>query len=165
MDREAALETIKQFNIRIFWPGFKEETGAFRPPQERRERAARLWEKHVDTHPEWIIFFNEHDDPIGWFYGYMEDEETFFIDTIGLVPEFRKKGLYQAFLRKLILYLKAVGYERLTSSHHWVWLDQDRARRARGRCSRSPDAAAGPEGRGTRAHRTARIFRIPAATC
>ena len=48
----------------------------------------------------------------------MEDEETFFIDTIGLVPEVRAKGVYQAFLRELIIYLKAVGYERLTSSHH-----------------------------------------------
>ncbi len=48
----------------------------------------------------------------------MEDEESFFIDTIGLVPEFRGKGIYQAFLRRLITYLRAVGYERLTSSHH-----------------------------------------------
>jgi L-amino acid N-acyltransferase YncA len=48
----------------------------------------------------------------------MEDEETFFIDTIGLVPEVREQGIYQAFLKQLIRYLKAAGYERLTSSHH-----------------------------------------------
>jgi RimJ/RimL family protein N-acetyltransferase len=78
----------------------------------------QLWEAHIDTHPEWIVFFDDGDDPIGWFYGYMEDEETFFIDTIGLEPEVRRKGIYQAFLEQLITYLKAVGYERLTSSHH-----------------------------------------------
>jgi len=118
MDPKTALEVIKQFNDRIFAPGFKEQTGAFRPPKARAERVALLWEKHIGTHPEWVVFFDEGDAPIGWFYGYMEDEETFFIDTIGLVPEHREKGLYQAFLMQLIDYLKAAGYERLTSSHH-----------------------------------------------
>jgi RimJ/RimL family protein N-acetyltransferase len=118
MDRKTALKTIELFNERIFPPGFKEETGAFRPPKARMQRVTRLWEQRIDTHPEWIVFFDQDDDPIGWFYGYMEDEQTFFIDTIGLVPEVRAKGIYQAFLRKLITYLKAAGYERLTSSHH-----------------------------------------------
>ena len=118
MDRKSALKTIELFNERIFPPGFKEETGGFRPPKERAQRVAQLWEQRIDTHPEWIVFFDQEDHPIGWFYGYMEDEETFFIDTIGLVPEVRTKGIYQAFLKQLIQYLKAAGYERLTSSHH-----------------------------------------------
>jgi RimJ/RimL family protein N-acetyltransferase len=118
MDRETALEWIEQFNHRIFAPGFKELAGAFRPPEARAERVARLWEQHIDTHPEWVVFFDEEEAPIGWFYGYMADEETFFIDTIGIVPEFRSKGIYQAFLKQLIDYLKAAGYERLTSTHH-----------------------------------------------
>ena len=118
MDRKSALKTIELFNERIFPPGFKEKTGVFRPPKARSERVAQLWAQRIDTHPEWVVFFDQGDDPIGWFYGYMEDEETFFIDTIGLVPEVRKKGIYQAFLKQLVRYLKAVGYERLTSSHH-----------------------------------------------
>ena len=40
MDRKAAQKTIGLFNDRIFPPGFKEETGAFRPPKERGERVA-----------------------------------------------------------------------------------------------------------------------------
>jgi RimJ/RimL family protein N-acetyltransferase len=118
MDRKAAQESIKLFNHRIFAPGFKEEAGAFRAPKARQERVEQLWGMHIDTHPEWIVFFDERDEPIGWFYGYMEDEESFFIDTIGLVSEFRGKGIYQAFLRQLIAYLQAAGYERLTSTHH-----------------------------------------------
>jgi len=47
----------------------------------------------------------------------MEDEETFFIDTIGLVPAFRGQDIYGAFLTQFIAYLRAMGYERLTSSH------------------------------------------------
>jgi len=118
MDRKTALKIIELFNYRIFPPGFKEETGVFRPPKARAQRVTRLWEQRIDTHPEWIVFFDQDDHPIGWFYGYMEDEQTFFIDTIGLVPEVRAKGIYQAFLKQLIQYLKAAGYERLTSSHH-----------------------------------------------
>ena len=48
----------------------------------------------------------------------MEDNETFFIDTVGLVPAFRNRGIYTAFLKQLIAYLGAMGYERLTTSHH-----------------------------------------------
>ena len=59
----------------------------------------------------------KNDQPVGWFYGYMEDEETFFVDTIGLIPEYRRAGIYTAFLKALMRYLKAKGYERVTTSH------------------------------------------------
>ncbi len=48
----------------------------------------------------------------------MEDVETFFIDTVGLIPAFRNRGIYTAFLKQIIAYLGAMGYERLTTSHH-----------------------------------------------
>ena len=118
MDRKAAQESNKLYKHLIFAPGFKKEAGVFRAPKARQERVEQLWGMHIDTHPEWIVFYDECDEPIGWLYGYMEDEESFFIDTIGLIPAFRRKGIYQAFLRKLIAYLGAVGYERLTSTHH-----------------------------------------------
>ena len=51
MDRNTALETIELFNDRIFPPGFKEETGIFRPPKERAEKVAHLWTQRIDTHP------------------------------------------------------------------------------------------------------------------
>ena len=40
------------------------------------------------------------------------------IDTVGLIPAFRGRGIYRAFLKQLIAYLDALGYERLTTSHH-----------------------------------------------
>ena len=118
MSRSAVLESIKPINHLIFAPGFKEATGIFLAPKARQKRVGQLWGMHIDTHPEWIVFQDKGGEPIGWFYGYMEDEESFFIDTIGLVPAFRTKGIYQAFLRELIAYLGEVGYERLTSTHH-----------------------------------------------
>ena len=48
----------------------------------------------------------------------MEDQETFFIVAVGLIATFRGRGIYTALLKGLIAYLAAVGYERLTTSHH-----------------------------------------------
>jgi RimJ/RimL family protein N-acetyltransferase len=118
MDQDAAQAPINAINHLIFPPGFKQALGLFAPPEARRERLERLQKLHAYSHPEWIVFYNGQDEPVGWFYGYMEDEETFFIDTIGLVPAFRGKGIYSAFLVQLIAYLGAIGYERLTTTHH-----------------------------------------------
>ena len=117
MDQDAAQEPIRAINHLIFSPGFKQAVGLFEAPEARRERLERLQKLHARSQPEWVVFYNGKDEPIGWFYGYMEDEETFFIDTIGLVPAFRGRGIYSAFLRQLIAYLRALGYERLTTSH------------------------------------------------
>ena len=65
MDRNTAQKRIGLFNDRIFPPGFKEECGAFRPPKERAKKAAQLWAQRTDTNPEWIVFFDEDDNPIG----------------------------------------------------------------------------------------------------
>jgi RimJ/RimL family protein N-acetyltransferase len=118
MDQDAAQEPIKAVNHLIFPPGFKQALGLFAAPQARRERLEQLQELYARSHPEWIVFYNEEGEPIGWFYGYMEDEETFFIDTIGLVPAFRGQGIYTVFLKQLSACLRAMGYERLTTTHH-----------------------------------------------
>ena len=117
MDQDAAQESIGAINHLIFPPGFKQAVGLFEAPKARRERLEHLWKLHAYSQPEWLVFYNAKDEPIGWFFGYMEDEDTFFIDTFGLVPAFRRRGIYSAFLRQLIAYLKAIGYERLTTSH------------------------------------------------
>ncbi len=118
LERDEALELIKIFNDRIFPPGFKEEIGLYNVPVERENNQKRLQKQNQKSDAKWIVFSNENEELIGWFYGYMEDEETYFIDTIGFVPEFRGKGLYSSFLRRMTEYLKAVGYERLVTSHH-----------------------------------------------
>jgi RimJ/RimL family protein N-acetyltransferase len=118
MDQDAAQESIGAINHLIFPADFKQTVGLFEAPETRRERLEHLQKLHAYSQSEWIVFYNAKDEPIGWFYGYMEDRETFFIDTIGLVPAFRGQGIYSAFLRQLISYLRAVGYERLTTSHH-----------------------------------------------
>ena len=117
MDPTAAQEPIGAINHLIFPPGFKQALGLFATPEARHERLEPLRKRHARASPEWMVFYSK-EEPIGWFYGYMEDEETFFIDTIGLVPAFRGRGIYTAFLRQWIACLRAMGYERLTTSHH-----------------------------------------------
>ncbi len=55
---------------------------------------------------------------MGWFWGYMEYADTFTIDTFGLIPAYRGRGIYSAFIRVLLAYLTAVGYERVTLFTH-----------------------------------------------
>ena len=117
MDQDAAREPINAINHLIFPPGFKQVLGLFAAPETRRKGLEHLQQQHAYSQPEWIVFYHQ-DEPIGWFLGYMEDPETFFIDTIGLVPAFREQGIYSAFLRQLIACLGAMGYERLTTNHH-----------------------------------------------
>lgn len=118
MDEDAAQEPIRAINHLIFPQDFKQVAGLFGTPEKRHEKLERLRKQHAYSQPEWILFYDGKDAPIGWFFGYMEDEETFFIDTIGFVPEFRGQGIYTDFLKQLIACLKAMGYERLTTSHH-----------------------------------------------
>jgi RimJ/RimL family protein N-acetyltransferase len=55
---------------------------------------------------------------VGWFYSYREDATTTFIDTVGFLSAYRGRGLYTAFLPKYLAYAAALGYERVTTSHH-----------------------------------------------
>jgi GNAT superfamily N-acetyltransferase len=117
MDRDAAQEFIKTINHLIFPADYKQSVGLFETPEARHESLERLRKVHARSSPIWLVFFNAEDEPIGWFLGFMEDEETFFIDTVGLIPAYRSQGIYSAFLRQFIVYLRAMGYERLTTSH------------------------------------------------
>jgi GNAT superfamily N-acetyltransferase len=117
MDQDAVQESIGAINHLIFPPDFIQTAGLFEAPEARREGLEHLRKLHNYSQPEWVVFYDTKDEPIGWFFGYMEDEDTYFIDTFGLIPAFRGQGIYSAFLKQLIAHLKTMGYERLTTSH------------------------------------------------
>lgn len=116
LDQSSAQKHIQEIGPLIFPPGFKQQLGLFATPINRRARQAQLRQQHVRSAAEWIVFFCEDGGAVGWFYGYMEDEESFFMDTI-VIPEYRGAGIYTAFLTHLKAYLKAKGYERISTSH------------------------------------------------
>jgi GNAT superfamily N-acetyltransferase len=93
------------------------ELGAYEMPNERWEQLKPLREVFARTHREQFIFFNEQNEPVGWSYGEMLDSMTFFMSNTGVLPAYRRRGIYSAFLKQLLRYLAALGYERVTSKH------------------------------------------------
>ncbi|MFC1961179.1 GNAT family N-acetyltransferase [Chloroflexota bacterium] len=90
------------------------DLGHFQPPLSRQERTQQLSTLRVHPGEESVVFYASDGKPVGWFWGYMEYADTFTIDTFGLIPDYRGRGIYGTFIRVLLDYLTAVGYERVT---------------------------------------------------
>jgi RimJ/RimL family protein N-acetyltransferase len=90
--------------------------GNYEMPAERYSRADALRAIYQQTHAEWFVFYDDH-RPVGWSYGMMINPSTFFMSSTGLLPQYRQRGIYTAFLRRLLPYLHQIGYERVTSNH------------------------------------------------
>lgn len=117
LDEKAARADIETIAYLIYPTGFKQAIGLYAVPPERRDQRKRMLAMHEVSSPMWVNFYDQR-KPIGWFYGYMEDEESFFIDTIGLLRQYRNKGIYRTFLGQVMPFLAAVGIERLATTHH-----------------------------------------------
>lgn len=115
VDRSAAASEIQQLNSKIF---LHPELRLFQVPAERRANSTRMTQGYAAPHSETIVFYTEAQLPVGWFYSFREDPTTTFIDTIGFISAYRGQGLYSAFLAKYMAYQKALGLERITTSHH-----------------------------------------------
>ena len=93
-----------------------ENISFFQVPRARFEAVKRLLNEFSKTHTErWVFYAGER--PIGWSIGEMDDESTFYMRNSGLLPEFRRKGIYSSFLIQFTEELKMLGYERITSHH------------------------------------------------
>ena len=115
VDRTAVATEIQELNAQIFRP---HELNLFQVPLERQPGVQRLKQSYTPSQPECIVFYADAHGPVGWFYSYREDAATMFIDTIGFLPAYRGRGLYSAFLPIYLAYVAALGYERVTTSHH-----------------------------------------------
>jgi len=93
------------------------ELGAYEMPDERWEHIKTLRKVFAQTHREQIVFYNEQGDPVGWSYGEMLDAVTFFMSNTAVLPAYRRRGVYSAFLKQYLRYLGVLGYERITSKH------------------------------------------------
>ena len=92
------------------------ELGLYEKPPERRERSRRLREIYGQVHHEYFVFYDA-DEPVGWSYGHMADADTFFMSWSGVARAYQRQGIYTSFLQALLPFLKALGYERVTSRH------------------------------------------------
>lgn len=105
--------------IRNLWPevfSANEDIEFFQIPKERFKSLKPLLAEFAKTHTEkWVFYAGK--SPIGWSIGEMDDESTFYMRNSGLLPEYRRKGIYSSFLERFITELTALGYERVTSHH------------------------------------------------
>ncbi|MEO8287303.1 MAG: GNAT family N-acetyltransferase [Chloroflexota bacterium] len=93
------------------------DLGNYEMPAARQGRALGLREVYANIHSEHIIFYDAHGEPVGWSTGVMVDPSTFFMSYTGVSPQYRRMGIYSAFLNVFMPYLYEVGYERVTSNH------------------------------------------------
>jgi RimJ/RimL family protein N-acetyltransferase len=115
VNRTVVATEIQELNAQIFRP---HQLRLFHVPPERQSAVHRLQQSYTLSQPECVVFYTDAHRPVGWFYSYREDATTAFIDTIGFLPAYRGRGLYSAFLPKYLAYVAALGYERVTTTHH-----------------------------------------------
>jgi GNAT superfamily N-acetyltransferase len=113
--RDALWEIISPLMEQVFTPFA--ELGAYEMPDERWEQIKPLRDVFGKGHHEQFVFYNEQGEPVGWSYGEMLDSVTFFMSNTAVAPAYRRQGIYTAFLRQLLGYVAALGYERVTSKH------------------------------------------------
>ncbi len=94
----------------------QEDTKFFQIPSDRYDLVKELIAEFSKTHTERWVFF-DGEKPVGWSIGEMDDELTFYMRNSGLLPQYRRKGIYSAYLNILLTELKELGYERVTSHH------------------------------------------------
>lgn len=93
-----------------------DELGAYTLPKDRQPNLTPLRQAFAGTHHEYFVFY-EGDAVAGWSYGEMHDPETYFMSNTAVLPPYRRRGIYQSYLKHFIDYLTALGYERITSNH------------------------------------------------
>ncbi|MGX1759506.1 N-acetyltransferase family protein [Streptomyces lydicus] len=103
---------------RIYDSVFPESERSFAIPPERREAVDRIRAQRDDIHREYLLLRDGKGSVAGWLTGEVEDHETFYVRTVGIVPEYRHTGITERFYPHFLGYIKALGYERLTSQHH-----------------------------------------------
>lgn len=93
-----------------------DQLGAYQLPAERQENLTPLKQAFAGTHHEYFVFYDRK-DVAGWSYSEMHDLETYFMTNTAILASYRRRGIYSHYLYHFIAYLKALGYERVTSHH------------------------------------------------
>ena len=106
----------QDFNViwEVFDQVFPTMEGAYQPQTPTRRELQRA---NAATHHEHILLKDEQGELAGWSWGQMIDSSTFFMTNSGILPDYRRRGIYGAFLTHFLLYLETLGYERITSNH------------------------------------------------
>ncbi len=115
MDSARFWATFEPLDKAIFAP-FAEQ-GAYKMLDDRWQRSSTLGQAFAQAHHEYMLFYNERDEPIGFSFGWQRDRISYFMTGTGILPAYQRRGIYSTFLKRFLSYLNALGYERVVSNH------------------------------------------------
>lgn len=113
---ETYREAVTPEHIAVVFPDFK-NADRFQIPKERDERARPLWEPITGIHHRVYVLLMRDETLVGWFQGGQTEGLTFYMQNSAVLPAFQRQGLYSAMLAGMLRYLRALGYEEVTSHH------------------------------------------------
>jgi ribosomal protein S18 acetylase RimI-like enzyme len=64
------------------------------------------------------VFIMKGDEIIGWHVGRQDNQEIYHMSNTGIFKEYQGKGIYSAFLIKLLEVFKEKGFQKIVSRHH-----------------------------------------------
>ena len=120
MSLDKRLQLFEVFNKHVnevFIPGSFDSTAINEGLKSRANNLAPLRSRYKKLYSEYILFFNELDLPVGWMFGETHYENTFYMRNTGFLKNYQNKGIYSAFLKEFLKYLKSIGFEKVTSHH------------------------------------------------
>lgn len=74
--------------------------------------------QHTKERQMFCFFIYKKDEIIGWHFGKQIDHEEYYMINTAIYEQYRNNGVYQAFLKEIILFLKEKGYQLISSKHH-----------------------------------------------
>jgi len=83
----------------------------------RKVRLKPLIENYQDFHSEKILIYNQKHMAIGWLCGGSKDPYTFYMRNTGIIKSYQGRKIYTQLLDYFLKYIKALGYERISSQH------------------------------------------------
>jgi len=86
------------------------------PTERRDDRKQALFALQRQGHLDAVVFY-DGEEAIGWSAGRMTGATEFMMDVTGVRPDYQGKGIYTTFLKKYLVYLRDIGYERVISYH------------------------------------------------
>jgi len=110
VDRATVYEVTGEIANQVFTPS--SELGLM--PYEAAPQPLR---DAFQRHTEQFVIYNKENAPIGWVIGEQKEADTFFMAWTGILPAYQNQGIYSAFLRHFLGYLKTLGYARVMSNH------------------------------------------------
>ncbi len=85
--------------------------------QEQRDKLARLSQANTILQDSVLIKDLATDTPILLFHGYQKSFDSYYMQFTAVHPDYRQRGIYSAFLERIIGYTAALGLSTVVSCH------------------------------------------------